>query len=132
VSYDLDLVETLSENLVRIGFLREADRVEIEFQPGMVLCFVNHPRDPESLIGFKGTPWHVHGAFKFMDKDYNYIEMDYGDMILGLTEGTVLVCERWHQGQLINRWLTHIEYSDEFGNLKYTDELRFKRLAVRV
>jgi len=131
MAYDFDLVRTLVERLSVRGVVTTTDTLEIELEPSMVLCFVNAKNDEESLLAFKDTPWHVHGDVGFADNYGNYLDLSYEDVILGLAAGSVLVCERWVDGCLQDRWLTHSEYADEFRFMQSGDEIRVKRLAVQ-
>ena len=90
--YDLDLVDQLCRE---IGLLvhMDIDRVEIDLGRGAVLCFENAEREQDCLIGFLGMPWHTHDNLMFADARSD-IELDYLDLLTGLKEGRVLVCER--------------------------------------
>jgi hypothetical protein len=131
MAYDLGLVETLFEGVKVLSFAKTSDVLEVELAPGVFLCFVNAKDDNESLIGFKGTPWHFHGDICFADNHGNAVEMSYGDIILGLAEGKVLICERLVNGAVIDRHLTHADFADEFRFMESGEELRVKRLEKR-
>ena len=45
--------------------------------------------------------------------------MSYPDIIVGLSDGTLLVAEQYLGGRLVDRWLIHKAYNDEF---KYIEE----------
>ena len=80
-------------------------------------------------MGFEGMPWHVHEPFTFADSG-RYIEMDYLDMVSGLKNGLVLVCERWRGANLLERWLIHCEYNDEFKYMEEGEEIRVRRAVT--
>src|SRR6478736_126227 len=105
--YDLDLVDQLCRE---IGLLvhMDIDRVEIDLGRGAVLCFENAEREQDCLIGFLGMPWHTHDNLMFADARSD-IELDYLDLLTGLKEGRVLVCEREVEGRTVDRWLVHNE-----------------------
>ena len=124
--YDLDLVNQLCRE---IGLIVRADtdrRVEVDLGGGAVLCFQNAEREDDCLIGFLGTPSHTHDNPMFVDARGNYVELDYLNLLTGLKEGRVLVREREVKGKIVDRWLVHREYNDEF---KYLEE--DERIIVR-
>ncbi len=131
MAYDFDLVRTLSGRFEAKLSTQGTDTLEIDFGQEVILCFVNAPKDQDSLIGFKGTPWHAHDSIGFSGPDGNWIELDYGDVLIGLADGSVLVCERWAGGHIHDRWLIHSKYFDELGHMHAGDEIRVKRVAVR-
>jgi hypothetical protein len=49
------------------------------------------------------------------------------DVLIGLTDGTVLLCERWYQGVLKDRSLVHRDFVDEFRFLEVDEEVRIRR-----
>jgi hypothetical protein len=131
MAYDFDLVRTLSGGFEAKLATNGADTLEIDFGQDVVLCFVNASDDQDSLVGFKGTPWHSHGSIGFSDPNGNWIELDYGEVLIGLTDGSILVCERWTDGHIHDRWLIHSKYFDELNHMRAGDEIRVKRIAVR-
>ncbi|MBA4033601.1 MAG: hypothetical protein C0480_03210 [Bradyrhizobium sp.] len=124
--YDLDLVNQLCREIGLIARAETDRRVEVDLGRDAVLCFQNAEREEDCLIGFLGTPWHTHDNLMFADARGNYVELDYLNLLTGLKEGRVLVCEREVKGQIVDRWLVHREYSDEF---KYLEE--DERIIVR-
>ena len=100
--------------------------MEIDLGRGAVLCFQNEEREEDCRIGFLDMPWHTHDDLMFVDARGNYINLDYLNLLTGLKEGRVLVCEREVQGRTVDRWLVHSEYNDEF---KYLGE--GERIIVR-
>jgi len=95
------------------------------------LLFVNAEREDDCLMEFEGTPWHCHDDLVFSDPHGYYIEMNYFDVLTGLAEGTVLVCELWTNGTLSDRWLVHRDYVDEFRHLQIGDEIRIRPLCPK-
>ena len=129
MNYDFDMIQSL------LGMLsskchRSDDTLEISIEPGITLCFVNHPNAEESLMAFKDTPWHVHGAIGFADNRGYHTEMEYPDVIRGILDGTILICERFLNGTLVDRWLMHSAYADEFRWMEPSEEIRVKRANV--
>jgi hypothetical protein len=125
--YDLDLVHELC---VAVGFTSRIveQRVEVDLGEGAVLCFQNRDRDEDCAVGFPDTPWHFHGDLMFSAGD-RFIEVNYLDLISGLRKGTVLVCERWKNGAVVDRWLEHSIHNDFGEDFKYMED--GERLVVR-
>lgn len=63
----------------------------------------------------------------FVDARGNYVELDYLNLLTGLKEGRVLVCEREVKGQMVDRWLVHCEYNDEFKYLEKDERIIVRR-----
>jgi hypothetical protein len=115
--YDLELVSQLCQE-IGLRATSSAGAVAIELAAGVSLVFHNAEQDVNCLVGFNGTPWHVHDGFTFVDGRGNYIEMDYLDVISGLADGRVLVCERAKLNQVTDRWLVHKDHNDEFQHME--------------
>jgi hypothetical protein len=129
--YHLDLVNQLC---LEIGLIVRMDtdlRVEIDLGRDAVLCFENAEREEDSLIGFLGTPWHTHDNFMFVDARGNYVELDYLNVLTGLKEGRVLVCELEVKGRTVDRWLVHCEYNNEFKYLEQGEQIIVRRATCR-
>ena len=116
--YDLDLVYEMCLEIGLSAHLTTDQRVEIDLGKGAILCVLNAEREEDCLIGFLGTPWHVHDNPMFADA-HGYIEVDYLNLIVGLKEGEILICEQEVEGRMVDRWLIHSRYNDEF---EYLDE----------
>jgi hypothetical protein len=128
--YDLDF---LSEFCREIGIAaRKADSsvLEVSVGNGVVLYFENAEREDDCSMGFLDTPWHTHGDVMFSDPSGRYIELDPLNLLGGLKAGQVLVCELHAQGTVIDRWLTHSEYNDDFGGLLPGERLVVRRIEV--
>ena len=127
--YDLDLVHQLCHEVGLRSIMRSQERLEIDLGQSLVLCFLNSERDQDCLVAFEGTPWHAHGDFTFTDRHGNCVDLSYLDIVTGLKDGHVLVCERWHDEKLVDRWLIHRDCNDEFGYMKEGDEIRVRSFA---
>jgi hypothetical protein len=126
--YDLDLVNRLCREIGLIVVRQDADRrLEIDLGRNALLCFQNAEREEDCLTGFVGVPWHVHDNLMFVDARGNYIELDYLNLLTGLKEGRVLICERELNGQTVDRWLVHSEYNDEFKYLNEDERINVRR-----
>jgi hypothetical protein len=111
--YDLELVFQLCQE-IGLRATSSADEVAIELAAGVRLLFRNAERDVDCLVGFEGTNWHCHGGFTFIGGHGYYIEMDYLNVVTGLADGTVLVCERTKLNEVTDRWLIHKDFNSEF------------------
>jgi hypothetical protein len=129
--YDLDPIRELCHE---IGLpARTGDQcVEVDLGQGAVLCFQNAAREEDCPIGFLDTPWHTHDNLIFADARGNTIELDYLDLLTGLTEGRVLVCEREVEGRMLDRWLVHNAYNDEFSYMKEGERIIVRRATLQV
>lgn len=101
--------------------------MEIDLVRDAVLCFQNAEREEDCLTGFLDTPWHTHDNLMFVDARGNYVELDYLDLLMGLKEGRVLICERETHGQIVDRWLVHCEYNDQFKYLQEDERIIVRR-----
>jgi hypothetical protein len=104
-------------------------RAEIDLGQEAVLCFLNAECDEDCLIGFLGMPWHAHDNPVFADARGSYVELDYLNLLTGLKEGRVLVCERRVKGRTVDRWLVHSEYNDEFKYLEEGEQIIVRRAS---
>lgn len=119
--YDFSLILELCKELGLSSSLAN-ERLDIAVRPDVNLCFQNADRDEDCLVGFDGTPWHTHDDFIFDDGGGNFIEMSYLDVVTGLKDGQILICERWHNGGVADRWLIHRDCGDIKHEFKYMDE----------
>jgi hypothetical protein len=130
MAYDLQAVQASCARL-RLSSRLSENQVEVDCGPGAVLCIVNSPDDSDSLIGFQGTPWHTHGDLMFNDAAGLYVEMKLDELLAGLANGQVLICELWRDGTLHDRYLAHARLNDELLYVQPGEELRFFRAATR-
>ena len=128
--YDIKLIYDLCKELGLRGRMKSDKEIEIESRDGAILRFQNDERDEDCLVGFDGTPWHTHDDFIFVDSQSHYVEMDYMDVVAGLKDGRILVCELWQTGQLKDRWLIHRDHNNEFDHMDEHDEIRVRRFSV--
>ena len=122
--YDLPLIHDLCAELRLRSTVVSDERLEVHLGGDAVLCFVNSENDQDCLVGFKDTPWHAHDDFTFHDRRGYCTELNYLNLLTGLKEGKVLVCELWQLGVLTDRWLLHSEFNDEFRYMNEGDEIR--------
>ena len=128
--YDLEMiVQACSEG--DLVATRMHASVEIDIGRGAVLCFQNAEEEQDCLVGFRETPWHTHDDFTFVDPRGRFVEMDYLGVLYGLSDGTVLVCERHIDGRLVDRWLIHKDCADEFDYMDESDQIIVWRAKKR-
>jgi hypothetical protein len=120
--YELELIAQLCQE-IGLRATSSADEVAIELAAGVSLVFQNAEQDVDCLVGFNGTPWHVHESFTFVDGRGNYIEMDYLDVITGLADGRVLVCDRTELNDVADRWLIHKDHNNEFQHMELGEHI---------
>jgi hypothetical protein len=130
--YDLKLIHELCQELGLRSSFRSDDMLAIELGEDCVLVFQNAKRDEDCLVAFDGTPWHTHDVFVFVDGRGYYTEMDYLDVVSGLKDGRILVCERWLGGRLVDRELIHRDFNDEFKYMDEKEEVRVRRPVISV
>jgi len=129
--YDLDLVNQLCREIGLIVRLHNDHRIEVDLGRDAILCVENAEREEDCLIGFLGMPWHTHDNLMFGDA-HGDIELDYLDLLTGLKEGRVLVCEREVKGQTVDIWLVHSEYNDELKYLEEGERIIVRRATVQL
>jgi hypothetical protein len=130
--YDLKLIHELCQELGFRSSVRTGELLAIELSGDCVLVFQNAEREDDCLVAFEGTPWHTHDAFVFDDGRGYYTEMDYLDVVSGLKDGRILVCERWLAERLVDRWLIHRDFNDEYKHMDTGEEVRVYRAEVGV
>ena len=124
--YDLDVIDGLCRE-IGLSAHMAGQRIEVDLGEGAILCFENAEREEDCLIGFLDTAWHAHGDLIFADACGNHVELSYLDLLIGLKEGRVLVCEREVEGRTQDRWLIHSEYNDEFKYLQEGERIIIRR-----
>ena len=127
--YDLDMIGDLCTELGLRIVGRSSQEVAVELEDGVVLIFVNADREEDSLIGFEGGEWHYHGDLMCSDRHGALIELGYLDLLTGLANGAVLVCEQWVGSELRERSLVHRDYLDEFRHMEEGEEYRIRRVS---
>lgn len=123
---DLDLVSELCEEVGLPCEQRSADELALDVEPGTVLLFRNYPGEDDNLVGFDGTQWHTHDCLMCSDRHGYHIDLTYLDLVSGLADGSVLICEQWVGGALSDRWLVHRDFVDEFRYLRDGEEIRVR------
>lgn len=127
--YDLNKIHARCEKIGLNSTLRSAEELAVELAKGVVLRFYSSQKGGDGMVQFEGTPWHSHGALIFTDSHGYETEMRFLDIVSGLAEGRILVCEKWSRGELVDRWLDHQDYVGPFRHMKEGDEVRIWRIA---
>jgi hypothetical protein len=127
--YDLDVILQLCRE-IGLSARMAGQRAEVDLGQGAIPCFENAEREEDCLVGFRDTPWHYHDDLIFADPRGNCIQLDYLDILVGLKEGWVLVCEREVEGRREDLWLVHSEYNDELKYLQKGERIIIRRAAT--
>ena len=128
--YDLDAIRDLCREIGLSGKLVTEEHIEIDLGGGAVLYFQNADREEDCLMGFLDVPWHTHDDILFADAQGNSIEFDYLDLLVGLKEGQVLVCEIQKEARVVDRSLIHSKYNDEFRYLEEGAQVIVRRATA--
>ena len=129
--FDLAMVSELCADVGLQCVLRSPEEAAVQLEPGVTLLFQNAPNDDDCLVGFEGTQWHIHDGLTCSDRHGFYVELNYLDLVSGLADGTVLVCEQWLRGELADRSLVHRDFVDEFRFLENGEEIRIRPVSKR-
>lgn len=125
--YDLEMLNEFCREIGLSSRLTDTASLEIMLGGGAVLYFENADSDEDCLMGFVNTPWHTHGSLMFSDPHGHFVELDPMNLLGGLRSGDVLLCEREVNGSLVDRWLVHKTFNDEFEHLMPNESLMVRR-----
>jgi len=128
-------VRQIHELCIDIGLastMRSPEELAIELANGVVLRFCNSDKEDDCLVQFEGTSWHRHGDFIFVDSHGHETDMSCLDVVTGLAEGRILVCEKWQRGELVDRWLDHQDYVGPFRFMQEGDEVKIWRVSRQI
>jgi hypothetical protein len=128
--FDLDLVAQLSHEVGLWACTISDQRVDVDLGHGTILTFQNDERDEHCLFGILDSPWHVHDKLMSADPRGYHVELDYLDVLTGLAEGRILICEQQSDGKTLEISLIHSEYNDEFRHLAENERLIVRRAVV--
>lgn len=128
--YDFVMITELCLEVGLHAVARSSNEVAIELENGVALVFVNAEREEDSLVGFEDGEWHYHDDLMCSDRHGFHIELGYLDVLTGLADGSVLLCEEWVRGALRERSLVHRDYVDEFRYMEEGEEIRIRRVQV--
>jgi hypothetical protein len=128
--YDLAHVRELCSEVGLPSSPISSNIIQVNLGGDAVLEILNWEAESNCLIGFAGTPWHFHGDTIFADGRGYYVDVDYLNIISGLADGTILICEVWVSGNLADRELIHCAFNDEFKYTQQGEEFRIRRAAT--
>lgn len=139
--FDLTMISDLCGEVGLSCVRRSDDQVAVHLGEGITLLFQNvtteyiaeggttATSEDDNLIAFEGAQWHTHDGLMCSDRHGFYVELSYLDVVSGLADGTILVCERWLHGELADRRLVHREFVDEFRYLQNGEEIRIRSVS---
>jgi hypothetical protein len=136
--YDLELLHEFCQELGFPSSISSNEKLEIKFSEHCVLVFWNYKSDgseAECIMGFKIEGFdesfnsHIHGNIVFSN-GINYVEMNPLDILAGLKDGTVLICEVWRKGELDDRTLMHHKIDSTFEKMDKDEEIRVFRVNI--
>jgi len=122
--YDLDSLEKLSNKLGFAASRISPDTLEISVKDNVILVFMNLFDEKDTLIGFKGTPWHAHGKVMLMRDEESYVTLDEQDVLQGIKTGDILIVEQYRDTILADRWLAHQEEKIDVRFTQPGEEIR--------
>ncbi len=126
--YDLDTVQELCGEVGFSCSRLQPDELEVTIELGVSLVFQNFRDEEDTLIGFRGTPWHAHGTLTLMRRDGSYAAFDELDIIQGLRDGNLVLLEMYLNGELRDRWIIHKEERVDVQDITPSEEIRVRRL----
>jgi hypothetical protein len=79
----------------------------------------------------EGGCWHTHDDFLVRATSDEYFDVCYVDIITGLAERRVLLCERWESGQVTNReFVADSGYVYDLSDFRDGEEIRVRPAAL--
>src|SRR5262245_9719034 len=128
--YDFELVSNLCSE-IGLSAQSSDQGVEIDLGAGAILKLLNAECEEDCLGGFPEFGWHFHDSLMFADAHGNSLECNYLNLLTGLADGSVLICEQVRHGRIFDRWLIHRDYSGEFSDLDKGDYIIVRRAITR-
>jgi hypothetical protein len=134
--YDLKLLHDYCHELGYVSSICVEDSQEelkIELKKSCVLIFRNYQNSDgfkDCLIAFDSdgkVNWHMHGDPLMFSNGHDYVQIDCLELLSGLKEGIILVCDTWKNGQLHDRALIHHEFHDFFETMEMDEEFSVYR-----
>lgn len=127
MTYQIDEIISLCAEL---GFSCQRvseNEVEVSFEEDGILEFQNMPEENDTLVGFKGTPWHGHDQLCLMTGKSTYIHCDELELLVGLKSGEIVIVSQYMSTNLVDRWLAHRDEEIDLKSIEPGEELRIKR-----
>jgi hypothetical protein len=126
--YRLDELAKVAADLGFEARRVDPDRLDVVVADS-VLAFCNLEAD-DTLIGFKGTPWHGHGNLYFETGRGTRDTFDELDVLVGLSVGELVVVSQFVNGVLQDRWISHRNEPIKLRHIQPGEELRAYRLPL--
>jgi hypothetical protein len=101
----------------------------VSITEAVVLVFQNLPDEEDTVIGFKGTPWHSHGKLMLMLDEASCVELDELDVLQGIKDWDIVIGERYLNGMIEDRWLAHKKEAIDIRYIEAGEEIRIWRPA---
>ena len=127
--YDLPTLDDFARELGFPSSFVDPDRLEVSITEAVVLVFQNLPDEEDTILGFKGTPWHSHGKLMLMLDEASCVEFDELDILQGIKDGDIVVGERYLNTMIQDRWLAHKKEAVDVRYIEAGEEIRTWRLA---
>ncbi len=127
--FDLNKIHDLCLDLGYSAECLTSERLEITLTTDVVLVFSNLVDESDALIGFKGTPWHIHGKITLMTGGAEYVELTEYELLSGLKAGEVVVIERFVSGVLQDRWVADRRAPVDLKYIQPHEEIRVRSVA---
>ncbi len=131
MAYRLEQVLSLCTKLNLDAVAVDEHCVELTLGADGTLVIMNIPEDGDTLIGFKGTPWHAHDTLVFNTGDSAYVELDELQLVQEIHDGNLLIASRFVEGQLADRWLHHKREKVSVRYIEAGEEIRIRRWKLR-
>ena len=128
MAFDLDHLQLHCSGLSLDTTRVSTNVLEVSLKLNLALVFMNLAEEHDTLIGFKGTPWHAHDSLILMVGEANYIELNECELLSALKEGDVVVVEQFYRNVLKDRWIAHKLEPFDIQYIEPDEEIRIHRL----
>ena len=127
--FDLDKLHDHCSNLGFHAKRSATERLEVTLVKDVSLVFANLDDESDTLIGFKGTPWHAHGNITLMIGSTEYVELSEYELLSALKAGEVVLVERFVSGVLEDRWIVDRRAPVDIRYIQPHEEIRVRSVA---
>lgn len=126
MQYDLELIADLCREVGFPVLPSPENSVRVDLGSSVCLEFVNWPDKDDCLLGFPDTGWHTHDDLLLVTRDHCERSFDQMDVITGLANGKLLICEKRSNGTIEDRELV-------LPDIDVSEELEFnQKIEIRV
>lgn len=88
--------------------------------------FYDAEEKDDAMAGLGAPHWHGDLSL-FVEPGHSPAEFNCLDVVAGIKDGSLLVCETWRKGVLHGRELVHRDFVDEFRWIPEGEEIRIRR-----